>query len=74
MKKKVYAYLRTSNLNSKVAIDGDSKDRQLKKIKSFARSKSWKVEEVFYDCSVTGDNGTDLTERDFQRNDVRDEI
>ena len=64
MKKKVFAYCRTSNLNTKIAVDGDSKDRQLRKIKSFARSKSWKVEEVFYDCSVTGDNGTDLTERD----------
>ena len=64
MKKKVFAYCRTSNLNTKIAVDGDSKERQLKKIKSFARSKSWKVEEVFYDCSVSGDNGTDLSERD----------
>jgi DNA invertase Pin-like site-specific DNA recombinase len=64
MKKKVFAYLRTSNLNSKIAIDGDSKDRQLKKIKSFCRSKSWQIDEIFYDCSVSGDNGTDLSERD----------
>ena len=64
MKKRIFAYLRTSNLNTKVALDGDSKERQLKKVKSFARSKNWQVEEVFYDCSVSGDNGTDLGERD----------
>jgi site-specific DNA recombinase len=64
MKKKVFAYLRTSNLNSKIAQESDSQDRQLKKIKSFIRSKGWKLEQVFYDCAVSGDNGTDLTDRD----------
>ena len=64
MKKAVFAYLRTSNMNSKIALDGDSKDRQLKSIRSYCRTKGWKVEDVFYDCSVSGDNGTDLSERD----------
>ena len=63
-RKLVYAYLRTSNQNSKNAKDGDSRDRQLKKIKSFVRSKSWKIEQVFYDLSVSGDTGADLSERD----------
>ena len=64
MKKKVFAYLRTSNLNSKIAKESDSQDRQLKKIKSFIRSKGWKLEEIFFDCSVSGDNGADLADRD----------
>ena len=64
MKKAVFAYLRTSNMNSKIALDGDSKDRQLKSIRSCCRTKGWKVEDVFYDCSVSGDNGKDLSERD----------
>jgi DNA invertase Pin-like site-specific DNA recombinase len=64
MKKSVYAYLRTSNKNSKIALDGDSRDRQMKSIKKFCRNKGWKIEDTFYDCSVSGDNGTDLTERD----------
>ena len=64
MKKKVFAYLRTSNLNTKIALDGDSKERQLKKIRSFARTKNWQIAETFYDCSVSGDNGTDLSQRD----------
>ena len=63
-RKLVYAYLRTSNQNTKSAKDGDSRDRQLKKIKSFVRSKGWKVEQVFYDLSVSGDTGADLSERD----------
>ena len=63
-RKSVFAYLRTSNQNTKLAKEGDSKDRQLKKIKSFARSKGWKIDQVFYDCSVSGDTGADLSERD----------
>ena len=62
--KEVYAYLRTSNKNTKNALNSDSRDRQLKAVRKFARSKSWKVKEVFYDCSVSGDNGSDLSERE----------
>jgi DNA invertase Pin-like site-specific DNA recombinase len=69
MKREVYAYLRTSNKNSKLALDSDSKDRQLKAIRKFCRSKGWQVKETFYDCSVSGDNGMDLSERD-QFNDM----
>ena len=64
MKKQVFAYLRTSNKNSKIAKESDSKDRQLKGIRRFCRSKGWKIQETFYDCSVSGDNGMDLTERE----------
>lgn len=64
MKKQVFAYLRTSNKNSKIAKDSDSKDRQLKGIRRFCRGKGWKIQETFYDCSVSGDNGMDLTERE----------
>jgi site-specific DNA recombinase len=60
----IYVYLRTSNKNTKLALDSDSQDRQLKAVRKFARSKSWKIKEVFYDCSVSGDNGCDLTERE----------
>ena len=63
-RKLVYAYLRTSNQNSQNAKDSDSKDRQLKKIKSFVRGKGWKIDQVFYDLSVSGDTGTDLSGRD----------
>jgi DNA invertase Pin-like site-specific DNA recombinase len=64
MKKLVYAYLRTSNKNTKLALDGDSRDRQLKAIRRFAKSKGWRIKEAFYDCSVSGDNGSDLSERE----------
>jgi site-specific DNA recombinase len=64
MKKETYAYLRTSNKNTKLALDSDSKDRQLKAIRRFAKSKGWRIKEIFYDCSVSGDNGCDLTERE----------
>lgn len=64
MKKQVFAYLRTSNKNSKLALDSDSKERQLRQIRKFCRSKGWQITEVFFDCSVSGDNGSDLSERD----------
>jgi len=64
MKMLVFAYLRTSNKNAKLALDGDSKDRQLKTIRRFCRGKGWKIEQIFYDCSVSGDNGSDLSERE----------
>lgn len=62
--KDAYAYLRTSNKNTKLALDSDSKDRQLKSVRKFCRVKGLKIKEVFYDCSVSGDNGCDLSERE----------
>jgi DNA invertase Pin-like site-specific DNA recombinase len=62
--KEVYAYLRTSNKNTKNALDSDSKDRQLKAVRKFCSSKKWTIKEIFYDCAVSGDNGCDLTERE----------
>ena len=64
LKKQVFAYLRTSNKNSKLALGSDSKDRQLRTVRKFCRLKGWKISNVYYDCSVSGDNGSDLTERD----------
>ena len=64
MKKLVFAYLRTSNKNTKLALDSDSKDRQLKMIRRFCRIKGFQIKDSFFDTSVSGDNGTDLRERD----------
>jgi site-specific DNA recombinase len=63
MKKLCYAYCRTSNLNTKVALGSDSKERQLKKIRKFCRGKGWQIKEIFYDCSVSGDN-SDMSARE----------
>jgi DNA invertase Pin-like site-specific DNA recombinase len=64
MKKQVFAYLRTSNKNGTIALDGDSKDRQLTQIRRFVRGKGWRITRTFYDLSVSGDNGADLGERE----------
>ena len=37
--------------------------RAVKEDKVFRQGKNWQIAETFYDCSVSGDNGTDL-ERD----------
>ena len=62
--KEVYAYIRTSNQNKVAALDSDSKDRQLRSIRKFARSKGYKIKETFMDVGVSGDTGTDLSSRD----------
>jgi site-specific DNA recombinase len=59
-----YAYIRISNQNKVAALDSDSKDRQLRSIRKFARTKGWKVKEIFMDVGVSGDTGTDLSSRD----------
>ena len=62
--KEVFAYIRTSNANKIAALDSDSRDRQLKVIRKFARTKKWKIRQVFEDVGVSGDTGTDLSSRD----------
>jgi DNA invertase Pin-like site-specific DNA recombinase len=64
MKNQVFAYIRTSNTNLKIAKESDSKSRQLKSIRAFCRSKGWKIKEIFYDLGVSGDNGCDLSQRE----------
>jgi DNA invertase Pin-like site-specific DNA recombinase len=55
MNRPIYAYVRTSNLSEKNAIDSDSKKRQLRAIRKFCRSKGYDIKGTFHDiCS--GDN------------------
>jgi len=64
MKKEVFAYIRTSNTNKKAAEESDSKPRQLKSIRAYARKRGWKIKAVYEDIGVSGDNGMDLSQRE----------
>ena len=71
MKKKVFAYLRTSNLNTKIALDGDSKERQLKKNwdKAFSSQKSKFNDDMFKDISLEiGDWSNYLSTNEINKN------
>lgn len=56
----VYAYTRTSNLNTKDGEASDSQSRQMRAIRAFCRKRGFKVAQTFHD-SVSGDSGTDLS-------------
>jgi DNA invertase Pin-like site-specific DNA recombinase len=60
----VFGYLRTSNLNKRNAENSDSQVRQKKAIKRFCSSKKWKIKDFYYDLGVSGDSGTDLSNRE----------
>ena len=64
MKTQVFAYVRTSNLSYKKAGESDSKTRQMRAIRTFCRGKGFSIKETYYDQSVSGSNGCDLTERE----------